>query len=575
MKISREMRESAEDGLMEERTAGEAVCGMRYSVLMPVRAGEEPEYLKAAIRSMLEQTVPPDELVIVCDGPLTESADRVLLACEKEHPGRFKIIRMKKSAGTARALNAGLRFCRNELVARMDSDDISLPDRCERQLEAFCRIPGLALLSGYIAEFETDPDDARYVRRVPCTREQIRRFARSRNPMNHMAVMYRRSEVEKAGGYIGIPYAEDYYLWARMLQRGCRAANLDTVLVKVRTGDRMYERRGGAEYAGSMYALQKRFLRMHFITRGDFLLNCAIRTAVSLVPVKVRGVFYKKRLRSDMAGTMGRYPDGGPCWETEMPEVHRKLLRMMRGLDLFLRTYGLRYWLAGGSVIGALRHNGFIPWDDDMDITLMRDEFDLMEELLKSGAGEPFIGGYHYEASGVREPIGRLYYSERDDGRRGMRIAIDIHPIDAVPSGWVSQRIQKWAGLAYYVSVYRKSPRNRGRFWEIAARAVLLFSTGTSLKWVERTARRCITHWNGTGEPMVCNLFGLNGYDKEKVPAAWFGNPEEHRFEDLLLPLPEKSHEYMTHIYGDYMELPPEDKRIPKHWLYYVTGGNI
>lgn len=268
-----------------------------YSVLMPVYAGEKPEYFRTAIQSMLDQTVPPDEMVIVCDGPLTTGLERIIQGFSTVVPGKFRIVRLKEHAGVGQALNAGLKVCRNDLVARMDSDDIALVDRCRIQLDAFRRNPRLALLSGDIAEFETDPDDARCIRHVPRTHEEILRFARKRNPMNHMAVMYRRSEVERAGGYIDISYAEDYYLWVRMLQNGCLAENIGTILVKARTGDGIYRRRGGAEYAKNICALQKKFLQMRFISYREFLTNCTVRAAVSLVPVKVRREVYRRHLR--------------------------------------------------------------------------------------------------------------------------------------------------------------------------------------------------------------------------------------------------------------------------------------
>lgn len=268
-----------------------------YSVLMSVYYKENPEHLRRAIESMMNQTVPTDDFVLVCDGPLTPELDVVISEFVEKTPDIFHVIHLPQNQGLGNALNIGLQNCRNELVARMDSDDISLPNRCEVQLNMFKKNPLLALASGTIAEFDDIPEQFVSVRKLPLKDQDIRKFAKHRNPMNHMAVMFRKLAVIDAGNYRDMPLAEDYYLWVRMLCKGYQAQNTDNLLVYARIGNGMYSRRGGLTYAKKIYNLQKKLLEVGFISLWDFVQNCTVRIGASIMPTYVRKLIYQKKLR--------------------------------------------------------------------------------------------------------------------------------------------------------------------------------------------------------------------------------------------------------------------------------------
>ena len=265
----------------------------RVSVLMPAYNSEK--YIATAIESILNQTFSDFEFIIINDGS-TDNTAKIVRQYARQDP-RIKFIDNKKNRGLIAVLNMGLDLCTGEYIARMDSDDISMPDRCERQLEAYREQPELSLLSGTIAEFGEDPEHIENYRRLPESHEDIVRFAKKRNPMNHMAVMFRKSNVTAAGSYQPIGLFEDYDLWVRMLMQGCRAANLPEVLVRARVGNGMIARRGGLSYAEDCLRLQKRFYRAGFISLPEAVINSIIRGGVSLVPSGAREVFYKKVLR--------------------------------------------------------------------------------------------------------------------------------------------------------------------------------------------------------------------------------------------------------------------------------------
>ena len=270
----------------------------KYSVLMSVYCKETARNLETAVKSMLEQTVSPDELVLVCDGLLTDELNSVIHKLDEKSPDTLKVVRLSENIGLGRALQTGLKYASNELVARMDSDDISCPDRCEKQLLFMQKHPDISILGGTIAEFDDDPEKITAVRSAPESQEAILAFSRSRNPFNHVTVMYRKKDVLEAGGYLHMPYLEDYYLWIRMLMHGSRGHNLKDVLVNVRIGNGMTARRSGLHYARAQKKLFSYMLQNRYISRAEYMKAVITRTAVSLFPDKIRQLVYRYCLRS-------------------------------------------------------------------------------------------------------------------------------------------------------------------------------------------------------------------------------------------------------------------------------------
>lgn len=262
----------------------------KYSVLMSLYIKEKPEYLRQAIESMLDQTAAPDEIVIVKDGPITEELSQVLESFREKYPEVFNITGYAENKGLGPALNFGLLHCRNELVARMDTDDISRPERCGQQLKFFAAHPETDIVSGDIAEFIDSPEETVGYRKLPCIHAEIAEYMKRRCALNHVAVMFKKNAVLAAGNYQEWFWNEDYYLWIRMLEHGCHFGNTGTVLVDVRTGADMYSRRGGRKYFDSEIGIQKYMLKKHIIGIPTFTMNCTKRLIVQvLLPNSVRG----------------------------------------------------------------------------------------------------------------------------------------------------------------------------------------------------------------------------------------------------------------------------------------------
>lgn len=268
----------------------------KYSVLMSVYFKEDPENLRLAMNSIWNQTIPTDDFVIVCDGPLGSELNNVIDEMSANHH-ELHVIRLEKNSGLGNALNSGIKYCKNDLVARMDSDDISRPDRCERQLEVFTNNPDLDICSGTVEEFSFSTDNIESRRILPRTQEEILVFAKKRNPFNHPCVMYKKTAVEAAGGYLDFYLLEDYYLWIRMLLNGAAGYNIQEPLLWMRAGSELYRRRSGWKYAKSQKALFKYMLDSGFISKTQYIKSTAIRVISSSIPNNIRESIYKTILR--------------------------------------------------------------------------------------------------------------------------------------------------------------------------------------------------------------------------------------------------------------------------------------
>lgn len=218
---------------------------------MSVYKKDDPSFLQTAIESMLNQTASCEQFVIVEDGPLSESLEKVIDGYAKKAPELFSVVKLSENMGLGKALDKGLEQCRNDLVARMDADDISLPTRCEKLLLLFEKNPKLALAGTNIDEFYDDPQNIVSSRNVPCNYEQICKFMRRRSPFNHPTVMFKKSEVIRCGGYGKMKRKQDFDLFARMLNMDCLALNIDESLLLFRSNKDNYKRRRSWEYCKS------------------------------------------------------------------------------------------------------------------------------------------------------------------------------------------------------------------------------------------------------------------------------------------------------------------------------------
>jgi GT2 family glycosyltransferase len=269
--------------------------GQPFSLLISTYAGDDPGYLREAFDStVVRQTRPPAEVVLVQDGPVGEELTAAIAELLETSPVPVRHVVMDANVGLGPALDQGLEACSHEIVARMDADDISLPDRFEKQLPVI--EGGADIVGSGLLEFGDHADDVVGRRTPPTDPAEIRRVIRFRDPFNHPTVVYRRSAVQAAGGYSDMALMEDYLLFTRMVEAGARPANLAEPLVRYRVGAGAYARRGGARLLRSELALQRRFRDLGITTRTEYVRNVAVRGTYRLVPESLRRAAYRALL---------------------------------------------------------------------------------------------------------------------------------------------------------------------------------------------------------------------------------------------------------------------------------------
>lgn len=272
----------------------------KYSVLMSVYHKVRPEEMELSVDSIVNQTVRPDEFIIVWDGPVGEELKAVAEKYASRNPGMFTFIALPENHGLAYALNEGIRTSRNELIARMDADDISLPERCELQLREFEKNPNLALVGAITRRFTHTPEDAAdLVQKRPVTMEEIRKNLRRNNPFAHPLVMYRKSAVLACGGYDDkLIRRQDYDLFSKMIYQGYECMNLDKVLLLFREDENFMQRNRNRESSNMRIEVQKRIFRRKQCSAGDFLyIWFMIRTA-QILPLNVYNYVFTKIKKS-------------------------------------------------------------------------------------------------------------------------------------------------------------------------------------------------------------------------------------------------------------------------------------
>ncbi len=273
-----------------------------YSVLMAVYGKADPVHFDEALASMFAQTLPADELLLVCDGPLTPELDEVIARYEKNYPDVMKVLRMAEHRGIGHCCNEGLAACRNDIVVRMDADDLSEPDRCRLELAEFAADPDLHIVSGYILEFENDKNKG-FLRTVPTDPEKTLRYARRRMPFSNVTIAYRKSLVLQCGGYRRLSRAEDYDLVCRMLMAGAKFRTLPELLVRVRVDAGAFRRRKSWEHTRSLIGVRWGLYRMGFTGLGDFIVMSGSHIATMLMPEALIRWLYEKKLRTPYSGS--------------------------------------------------------------------------------------------------------------------------------------------------------------------------------------------------------------------------------------------------------------------------------
>lgn len=271
---------------------------LNFSVLMSVYFKEKPEYFSQCLDSVLvNQSLKPNDVVIVVDGPLTDELNFVLESYIKSYP-IISLIRLEHNVGLGEALRLGLNACKYPIVARMDTDDICEPTRFKKQIEFLTKNPNVKILGGAIAEFSSSIDNVISKKILPLHNQEIINFSKFRNPLNHMTVMFDKQSILDSGSYLPLFYLEDYFLWVRAIEKHFEIANLEDVLVYARVDNGMIERRSNKRYISSWLTLNKYMLNRNMISIKHFFRNMLSVTLFVYTPKCFKKILYKYVLRN-------------------------------------------------------------------------------------------------------------------------------------------------------------------------------------------------------------------------------------------------------------------------------------
>ncbi|MDA3079225.1 MULTISPECIES: glycosyltransferase [unclassified Campylobacter] len=266
---------------------------MNFSVLMSVYIKEKAEFLDRALRSIYdEQEVKPNQIVLVEDGELTDELYAMIKIWKDKLGEILEIVKLEKNMGLGDALRIGLEKCKFEMVARMDSDDISLPNRFKKQLEVLNKNPDIDVCGSNSAEFTLDENSIFGYAKLPEKHSELIKFSKIRCPFRHPSVMFKKTSVLKAGSYQNFLFMEDYYLWVRMILASAKFYNIQEPLIKVRANHEQLIRRSGLKYAITELKVQREFYKLGFLNFYEFLRNASVKFTVRLLPKAILSKIY-------------------------------------------------------------------------------------------------------------------------------------------------------------------------------------------------------------------------------------------------------------------------------------------
>jgi len=267
----------------------------KYSVLMTVYKKDNPLYFQIALDSMINQSIKPDEIIIVKDGPVTNEIQSIINF--RKEKGKINELQLKENIGLGLALNEGIKICKNELIARMDADDISLPKRCEKQLEMFNKNPKLDIVGLPVIEFNHDINDVIGRRNVPISNDDIYKFARTRDPFNHPTVMYRKSKLIEVGCYSNYRKNQDTDLWLKLLKNKAYCANLNDYLFYFRFDENTYKKRKNWLNTKLLIEIRYNAYKNHLCSFYDFFKVMIVQFIIFILPINLQKTIYRKVLR--------------------------------------------------------------------------------------------------------------------------------------------------------------------------------------------------------------------------------------------------------------------------------------
>ena len=268
---------------------------MKFSALLSIYKGTTSADLSKCLSSLLLQTLRPDEVLVIKDGPISKGVENCLKHYNQQLP--LRTLEYPINRGLGPALQEALPHCKNDIVARVDTDDVCVPDRFLKQITYLQEHRTISVVGGALLEHYDSDRAHSVIRSAPTNHRRLTRYAKQRNPLNHPTVMFRKTDVLSSGGYEKCDLFEDYYLWVKMIIHGYRLANLPDILVETDVNPDYFRRRGGLDYIRYEIQLAEKLRRLEFFTRLDKYRFIVSRLPLRLSPWRLRRRIYELLLR--------------------------------------------------------------------------------------------------------------------------------------------------------------------------------------------------------------------------------------------------------------------------------------
>lgn len=269
----------------------------KFSVLMPIYIHEKDDELRTAIDSVINQTLPPDEILIIADKDIPQNTRDILNEYKSKYPEIFNPLVLDRDANLGEARVISIEKAKYNIIANMDSDDISKPDRFEKQMNFMKENQDIDVVGTWIEEFEGNPDNIYAIRKLPLTNEDLYKYCKLRSPINNMTIMAKKMSIIDAGNYATFTGFEDFELWGRMLKKGYKLANIAECLVKARAGKNLVKRRRGIQVFKRELAVYKRFYEYKFVNKFEFMKAISLKLILHIIPNWFREYIYNNYLR--------------------------------------------------------------------------------------------------------------------------------------------------------------------------------------------------------------------------------------------------------------------------------------
>lgn len=269
----------------------------KYSVLIELCRSELPENLNVCLESMLMQSYPPSELVLVCRQDLTNELRIIVKSFQNEYKDIFRIVSAGDDMTVGQALNKGIEACSYDYIVRMDSDDISKEDRCLKQMTLFAIKPNLSISGTFVEEFDSQTGQPIDIKRVPVLHQEITKYAKKRNPFNRQTVAFKKSAALAVGGYSDSAEFEDYELIVKMLMNGQYGQNIPEPLVRYRVSEDTFRQRKSLKRTKAFIRVRRTFCQYGFCKFRDLIMPCSVQCLLTIMPRRFTKWFYKKYLR--------------------------------------------------------------------------------------------------------------------------------------------------------------------------------------------------------------------------------------------------------------------------------------